>query len=435
MGGHLLMSRKELQRKSILELVANKHITLQGAAERMNLSYRQTLRVYARYCSQGDLGLLHRGRGRPSNRAHPASFRKQVIARYRKRYKEHDLGPTLAAEKLAQDGFEVDHETLRRWLCSEGDWHSRRQRKIHRTRRERRHHFGELVQMDGSHHNWFGRKYAKACLMNMVDDATGYTMGSMDHQETTEAAMIILWRWIEKYGIPQALYTDKKNVYLTTREPTIEEQLAGHEPKTAFGKACEKLGIEIIAAHSPQAKGRVERSNGTYQDRFVKELALRGITTCVTADRLLQDEFCNELNTRFAVTPLEKEDYHRPLSRGIKLEDIFCLETNRTVQNDWIISHEGNHYQILKDNKPLPQPKDKILVRTRLDGSTHLLFKGKDMKFRSLGRRELEQRTKKPITKQPRTRPGTPMPQKGHKPAASHPWAGKCRKQSQELER
>ena len=434
MGGHLLMSRKELKRKSILELVVNKHITLRDAALRMNLSYRQTLRVHARFCAEGDPGLLHRSRGKPSNRAHPASFRKRVIARYRERYKEHDLGPTLAAEKLAQDGFDVDHETLRRWLVSEGDWHSRRKRKIHRTRRERRHHFGELVQMDGSHHNWFGRKHAKACLMNMVDDATSCTMGSMDHQETIEAAMIILWRWIEKYGIPHALYTDKKNVYLATREPTIEEQLAGQKPKTSFGKACEKLGIEIIAANSPQAKGRVERSNGTYQDRFVKELALRGITTCVTADRLLQNEFCDELNTRFAVMPLEKEDYHRPLPKRMKLEEIFCLEADRTVQNDWIISHESNHYQILKDNKPLPHPKDKVLVQKRLDGSLHLLFRGKNLKFKSLNRRELEQRTKKPITKRPPPRPGMPMPQKGHKPAADHPWAGRGKQQSPELE-
>ena len=435
MGGHLLMSRKELKRKSILELVANKHITLGNAAERMNLCYRQTLRVYARFCAQGDLGLLHRSRGRPSNRAHPASFRKQVIARYRKRYKEHELGPTLAAEKLAGDGFDVDHETLRRWLCAEGDWHSRRQRKIHRTRRERRHHFGELVQMDGSHHNWFGRQHAKSCLMNMVDDATGRTMGSLDHQETTEAAMIILWRWIEKYGVPQALYTDKKNVYLTTREPTIDEQLAGQEPKTSFGKACEKLGIEIIAAHSPQAKGRVERSNGTYQDRFVKELALRGITTNQIADRLLQNEFCDDLNSKFAVAPLEKEDYHRRLPKRVKLEDIFCLETNRTVQNDWIISLENTHYQILKDNRPLPHPKEKVLVRTRLDGSVHLLFKDKELKFKPLGRRELEQRTKNAITKQARHKLGTSRPQRGHKPAANHPWVNKNRQQGPEMEK
>ena len=231
MGGHLLMSRKELKRKSVLELAQNKHITLQEASRRMKLGYRQTLRVYARFCSEGDSGLLHRNRGKRSNRAYPADFRQKVVSRYRKRYKKHDLGPTLAAEKLAGDGLEVDHETLRRWLLEDGDWQKQRKRKIHRTRRQRRSHFGELVQMDGSHHNWFGSDHGKKCLMNMVDDATGRTMGLMDNQETTEAAMRLLWRWVDKYGIPLALYTDKKNVYLSTRKPTVEELLAEEEPK------------------------------------------------------------------------------------------------------------------------------------------------------------------------------------------------------------
>ncbi len=145
MGGHLLMSRKELKRKSVLELAQNKHITLREASRRMKLGYRQTLRVYARFCSEGDAGLVHRNRGKRSNRAHPESFRQKIVSRYRKRYKQHDLGPTLAAEKLADEGLEVDHETLRRWLLEAGDWQKQRKRKIHRTRRQRRSHFGEWM--------------------------------------------------------------------------------------------------------------------------------------------------------------------------------------------------------------------------------------------------------------------------------------------------
>ena len=331
MEGHLLMSRKELERKSILALVQLKHITHTEASERMKLSYRQTLRVYKRFVAEGDDGLVHRRRGKPSNRAHPTAFRDTVIERYRTRYKEHGVGPTLAAEKLAEEGLFVDHETLRRWLLEEGDWKKRRKRREHRSRRERRAHFGELVQMDGSHHAWFGSERPKACLMNMVDDATGVTLGSMDDEETTVDAMLLLWRWIEKYGIPVALYTDKKSVYITNREPTLEEQLADEKPLTAFGKACHKLGIEIIPAHSPQAKGRVERSNGTYQDRFVKELALRRITTCATADALLKKSFCDALNEKFAKPPLEKKDYHRPVPKRLKLEDIFCFEEVRRL--------------------------------------------------------------------------------------------------------
>ena len=252
MEGRLLMSRKELHRKSVLELVLAKRLRLVEASKRMHLSYRQTLRVFARFSSQGDAGLVHRRRGHAANRAYRAALREKGLQRYRERYKPHDVGPTLAAEKLAEEGLAGDHETLRRWLLEEGDWKKRRKRRTQRTRRERRAHCGELGQMDGSQHNWFGREKEKACLINMGDDATGKTLGLMDQQDTTEAAMRLLWRWIERYGVPMALYTDKKNGYITGREPTLDEQLAGEEAKTAFGKACHKLGIEIIAAHSPR---------------------------------------------------------------------------------------------------------------------------------------------------------------------------------------
>ena len=391
MEGHLLMSRKELQRKSVLELVAAKCLTLVEASERMQLSYRQTLRVFARFSTEGDAGLVHRRRGQPSNRAYPAGFRNTVLRRYRQRYKEHDVGPTLAAEKLAAEDLAVDHETLRRWLLREGDWKKQRKRKTHRSRRERKAHFGELVQMDGSHHAWFGPERPQACLMNMVDDATGATLGLMDHHETTEAAMRLLWRWIERHGIPMALYTDRKNVFVTDRQPTLEEQLADEQPRTAFGKACAKLGIEIIRAYSPQAKGRVERSNGTYQDRWVKELALRRITTLDTANTLLNNGFTADLNAKFARAPLEKQDYHRRRPKGLKLDDVFCFEHYRAVQNDWTIRYDNRYYQILKDNTPLPKPKDKILVRTHLDGRIQLLYREKPVVFRPISPKQLHE--------------------------------------------
>jgi len=391
MEGHLLMSRKELGRKSILELVKGKRITLVQASKRMHLSYRQTLRVYARFVEQGDEGLVHRSRGQTSNRAYPSAFRDKVLARYRERYRGVDCGPTLAAEKMAKEGLTVDHETLRRWMLAEGEWKRQHKRRNHRSRRERKAHFGELVQMDGSHHHWFGPDKDTACLMNMVDDATGATMGLMDHQETTEAAMNLLRRWIECYGVPLALYTDKKNVYITEREPTLEEQLADETPMTAFGKACHKLGIELIPAHSPQAKGRVERSNGTYQDRLVKELALRRITCFATADKLLRNGFSDELNALFAIAPREEQDYHRALPKQVHLDDVFCFETHRVVQNDWTVRHENRYYQIAKDNRPLPKPKDKILVRLHLDGRVDLLHKDRPLVFTTLTPKQLHQ--------------------------------------------
>jgi transposase-like protein len=423
MEGHLLMSRKELYRKTILEMVQNGHITLLEASHRLKLSYRQTLRVYHRFRSEGDQGLVHRGRGRCSNRAYPDSFRKKVISRYKQRYRRYDLGPTLAAEKMAEDGLVIDHETLRRWLLAEGLWKKRRRRKIHRSRRQRHHHFGDLVQLDGSHHCWFGQDRPQACLMNMVDDATSTTMARMDEQETTVAAMFLLRRWIEKYGIPKALYTDKKNVFVTDRTPTIKEQLAGIEPKTAFAVACDKLGIEIITAHSPQAKGRVERSNGTYQDRLVKELALRRIKTCATADKLLRTTFCDHLNDKFAVTAPRPQDHHHPVPKGLNLEDVFCFDHERTIRNDWTISFQNRHFQIHRDNNPLPQPREKVTVRIRLDGSMDVIYKDRNITFTEIQIRELRLEARRRQAKCPPARvAAASQPQKARKPAANHPW-------------
>lgn len=417
MEGHLLMSAKERRRKSVFDRVAAGQLSLVSASTLVGLSYRQTLRVYRRFREEGDAGLVHRSRGRPGNRSCDARVRAKVLKRYQARYE--GFGPTLACEKLAQEKLFVDHETLRRWLMAEGLWRKRRKRAQHRCRRERKAHFGELVQLDGSHHRWFGPERPACCLMNMVDDATGETRSRLSQMETTEAAMRLLWQWIERYGIPLALYTDRKNVFITDREPTVEEQLAGEEPKTAFGTACEKLGIEIITAHSPQAKGRVERNHGVYQDRLVKEFALRAITTLQSANKLLANGFVDGLNDKFAKPPQSNEDFHRPLPKGLALEDVFCFEQPRTVQNDWCIRYHNRHYQILEHNRPLPKPKDKVLVRTRLDASVHLLFKGHALQYRVLSNTELAKRLR-PEPSSPRS-PSKAPPRKPAKPNRS-PW-------------
>lgn len=411
MAGHLLMSRKERCRKTEFDLVLAGKQTLIEAARRLGLSYRQCRRSFERYRAQGDAGLVHRGRGRSSNRGYSEAFRKRVVKRYRDRYEDLEFGPTLAAEKLVEEGLAVDHETLRRWLIEEGVWKRQRRTRQHRERRERKEHFGELVQMDGSHHQWFGPQRSSACLMNMVDDARGVTMSTMCEQETTQGAMELLWKWVETYGIPRALYTDRKTVFVTDREPTVEEQLAGVEPKTAFGKACEKLGIEIITAYSPQAKGRVERNHGVYQDRLVKELGLRGIKTLSTANKLLHNGFTDQLNTKFACPAPSTIDYHRPVPKNINLSDVFCFEEVRVVQNDWTVRHKNRHYQILKENRSLPKPKDKVVVRVRLDGSVHLIDKDRPLEYRLLSQVELKRRAapKPPPGAKPKTtKPATP---------------------------
>jgi len=236
MGGHLLMSEKERLRKLVMEGVHEGRLTIRGAATRLGVSYRQARRIWKRFRALGDPGLTHRGRGRPSNRAKPAAWREKVIRRYRERYE--GFGPTLACEKLAEEGLVLDHETLRRWLIAARLWVKPPLKVRHRAYRTRRERFGELVQLDGSFHDWFGSDRQNTCLMDMVDDATGTTVARMVDHESTVAAMRILGDWIDRYGIPLALYTDRHRIYQTDRPPTLAEDLAGEPPLSAFGKAC-----------------------------------------------------------------------------------------------------------------------------------------------------------------------------------------------------
>ena len=382
MKGHLLMSQKEIKRMQVLDRVNQGQLTRGEAAEALGISYRQCLRSFKRFSAQGAGGLVHKSRRRPSNRARPPEFREKVVLCYQDRYM--GFGPTLAAEKLTEEGMVLDHETLRRWLLAQGLWHKSRKRRKHRSRRERKAHFGELVQMDGSHHRWFGADKPSVCLINMVDDATGTSLCIMAQEETTAACMQALKLWIKRYGIPKELYTDRKNVFVTDRKPTVEEQLSGQEPLTAFGRAISKLGIEIIKAYSPQAKGRVERSHGVYQDRFVKELKLKGVTTIKGANELLKNGFSLRLNKKFAQKPQTDENYHRPLAKSTNLDQILGFEHKRTVTNDWTVSFEGRIFQILKANRPLPRPKDKVIVRIHLDGRTQLIHSGRRLTYKLL---------------------------------------------------
>lgn len=418
------MSAKERRRLVVFDRLCEGQLSLGAAAEWLGISYRQCGRSYKRYLAEGAKGLVHRNRGQPSNRAKPAEFRGEVLRLYEEKYDGY--GPTLAAEKLEEhDGLVLDHETLRRWLLAANKWTKRRRRRKHRSWRERKAHFGELVQLDGSHHRWFGPDSLGSCLMNMVDDATGTTLAVMAHEETTEAAMRALWAWIELYGVPKALYTDRKNVFVTDREPTIEEQLADIEPMTAFGKACEKLGIEIITANSPQAKGRVERNHGVYQDRFMKELALRGITSIDGANQLLTGGFVDKLNTKFARRARDKQDYHQRVPRGLRLHEVFSFEETRAVTNDWTIRYKNRFLQILKHNRPLPRPKERVTVRTLLDGQIQLLYRNRNLAFQPvtpLRGPVIEETAHKGAQKVPSPSRSAADQGRRHIPSKKHPW-------------
>ena len=406
------MSQKERSRLVVISRVREKAMTIREASEVMGISYRQGRRIYKRYVREGDKGLIHRNRGRPSNRRKPSELKEIVLALYREQY--WDFGPTLAAEKLVErDGYEVDHETLRRWLLAAGLWKRQRKRRKHREWRERKAHFGELVQMDGSHHKWFEDRGEERCLMDMVDDATGNTQALLSEEETTVAAMKVLWAWVERYGIPKALYVDWKNVYVTQREPTLEEQLAGELSLTQFGRACQKLGIEIITANSPQAKGRVERKHGVYQDRWVKELRLAGIRDIEEANQSLYG-FAESLNARFAVEPRSSTDFHRPVPQGMNLRSIFCLEESRTVSNDWVVRYKSRFFQI-EPQSNLPPARRKVMVQEHLDGAIHIVYKDRDVLFT-----EIKEAPRKPTVIHQEQQ--SPQPKRKYSPSPDHPW-------------
>ncbi len=380
MAGKLPMGQKELIRAKLMEQVVQKQISLKDAALKLKIGDRQSKRILKKYRQDGDKGLVHGNLGKPSPHRIDQAIHDQALTLYKECY--HDFGPTLAAEKLSErHGIQVDHETLRRWLIEETMWERHRRRKTYRSRRDRRQCFGELVQFDGSHHDWFEGRRTKCCLMNMVDDATGITLSFLSEEETTADAMTLLWRWIELYGIPQAVYCDKKNAFVLNREPTIDEQLAGIEPKSHFERACEKLGIEVIVANSPQAKGRVERNHGVYQDRFVKELRLAKIDTIKDANAFLVENYLPAINKKFSKKPELADDAHVPMLDKTGLKDIFCYESPRVVSNDFIISYESRIFQIAKEQKLIPRSKEKITVRELLDGTIHLLWQNTSLTF------------------------------------------------------
>ena len=412
------MSERELKRAAVLLRVAQAGWSLVQAAGRMGVSYRQAKRLWKRYRGQGARGLVHGNTGRASNRAKPKSLRRRVVGLLRKKYGGEvgkRFGPTLAAEHLAEeDGIELGVETLRGWMLAEGLWSRDRRRRAHRQRRERKGHFGELVQLDGSFHAWLEGRGPGGCLMNMVDDATGTTLCRLGKEETIWAAVGVLRAWIERYGVPQALYTDWKNVYV--REPSAQERLRGEEPLTQFARMCRELGIEISAASSPQAKGRVERNHGTHQDRLVKKLRLMNIGSLEEANCYLKEKYCEEHNVRFSVTAAAPQDFHLPSPGGRKLEKIFRLERERSLSNDWVVRDENRFYQVERQSQHHAPAKSKVTVCEWQDGRMEIHYRGEKLSWEEIPARPVATRQEH----KPRAR--EEMPKKKWRPGPDHPW-------------
>lgn len=380
------MSSEELRRVEVFGRVASRSLRLVDAQELLQLSYRQTKRLWKRFREEGSDRLQHGSAGRPSHHGKPAAFREQVLQLIRAKYSgsvQERFGPTLAAEHLAEeDGLAIDAETLRRWMLEAGLWSRQRGRKrAHRQRRPRKEHFGELVQLDGSFHAWFEGRGPQGCLMNMVDDATSKTQSHLGKEETIWDAVCVLRLWMETYGVPLALYTDWKNLYKV--KPTPKQELRGEAPLTQFGRMCAQLGIRIIAASSPQAKGRVERKNGVHQDRLVKKFRRKNIATYEAANAYLQTEYLSALNQRFAQPPARLEDYHRPKPSAAELDRIFRLQTERWISNDWVVRYHKRFLQLLPPRR-CDGPRAWAQVYESMDGTLEVTYRGEPVAFAEL---------------------------------------------------
>lgn len=416
------MSEKELRRVAVLGRVAGGELKLVQAAELLEISYRQGKRIWRRYREQGAAGLVHGSAGRASNRGYAGRLRQRVLRLVRKKYSGavgERFGPTLAAEHLAEeDGVEVHAETLRRWMLAEGLWSRARKRAPYRQRRRRKEHFGELVQMDGSFEAWLEERGPEGCLMNLVDDATGTTLCQLGEQETIWAAVGVLRAWIERYGVPQALYTDWKNVYV--REPTAQERMTGEAPFTQYGRMCARLGIRILAAGSPQAKGRVERSHGTHQDRLIKKLRRKNLCTHAGANRYLQQEYLAQHNRRFAQAPAAAENFHRAAPRAAALDKLFRLESSRVISNDWVVSYQGRRLQLQRQSQRYAPAQARVTVWEAEDGRLEVEYRGQTLEWKEIPPAvpsRAAQETVPARTAARRSRVGRAV-----KPAANHPW-------------
>ena len=400
------MSIKELKRLKVIQKAIDRSITQKLAASMIGLSERQFRRILKSVREQGDMGIIHKSRGRPSNRRLPEKTRAKVIKLYKKKY--HDFGPTLASEKLEElDGIKISNESLRAWLLDAGLWKKKRKRSACRQWRQRKECFGQMVQMDGSHHDWLEGRGPELVFMGYIDDANNNVYGRFYDYEGTFPAMDSLKRYVRKYGLPISIYVDKHSTYQSKKRLAAEEELEGvQKPMSQFERALDELGVEVIHANSPQAKGRIERLFGTLQDRLVKEMRLKWIKTKEEANSFLK-EYLPKYNRRFKVEAANSTDAHVKLPRSFKLDKYLCIKTTRTVRSDNTVACNGKLYQI-KEKISV----GKVTLQERVNGSLHIMAEDKSLKYR-----EITERPKKETeARRPRSK------RKPYVPAMDHPW-------------
>ena len=414
------LSMREIDRLRVIRDVLDRRILQRDAAEQLHRSTRQVRRLCRRVEAHGTRGIRHGLRGRPSNHQLAPGLQERALKLVTAHY--HDFGPTFANEKLLErHGLELSTYALRRGMVKEGLWRPKRHKPFHRAWRPRRSCVGELVQLDGSDHDWFEGRGPRCTLIPFVDDATSKVLfGRFAKSEDTLTLMRLAQAYLRRYGRPHAFYVDKDSIYKVNRQADVDEQLRDEQPMTQFTRAMKELGIEVICAHSPQAKGRVERGFKTHQHRLVRELRLASACSIEDGNRLLDQGYFDSHNTRFSVEAANTTDAHRKLLPEHHLEGILSLRCNRTLSNDYTLRYTNKFFQVLEHQPVLVRPGDRVQVEIRLDGTTHLRFKDAYLNF-------------KPIDKRPyrpflQAQPSAAKQRKdnsmgvGSIPAKNHPW-------------
>ena len=419
---------RERDKLHAIRNVLDGRITQAEAAKILRRSERHVRRLCARVRTKGDRGIVHGLRGRPSNNRLDEELLGQALSGLHNPLWE-GFGPTFAQEKLESlYSIMLGAETVRKLMIRTDIWEVHRRGSTHRAWRERRACVGMLVQLDGSPHDWLEGRGPPFVLIIYIDDATSRILyGEFVLVEDTLTLMRTTKAYLRRWGRAVAYYVDKDSIYTINRQAAIEEELRDEQPMTQFTRAMSELGIEVILAHSPQAKGRVERGFRTHQDRLVKELRLAGISTMEQANQFLWEVYIPQHNRRYAVAPAQPIDVHKPLLPGHDLAAILAVKIQRQVQNDFTIQHRNRFYQ-LEEKQPVRLcRKAEITVQERLDGSMHLVFKNRRLRFHAIPGRPLRParpaKSNLAITMRKHGRRGAAsQPSNPSKPARNHPW-------------
>jgi len=411
------MSRKEIERLGVVQEVLNRRTRQKEAARMLSLSTRQVRRIIRKVRIHGEVAVVHGNRGKPSPRRFPEEFKQKVMRIVKKKY--YDFGPSFAAEKLeTAEKLPVNRETVRGWMIENHLWIPRKLRQqgaIH-CWRKRKECFGEMVQTDGSVHDWLEGRGPEMVLMGYIDDATSQVFARFYPQETTGAAMESFKRYIEEYGIPRSLYFDRHSIYKTTRQPNLEEQLKGQLPRTQFEMALEILNVEPIHAYSPQAKGRIERLFCTFQDRLIKELRLAGIKNLPQANGFLK-RYLPRYNCVFAIPPANPKDFHRPIPTELDLNWVFAFREKRVISKDFTVAWSNRVFLLSRPSRALI--KTQATVLEDLKGEIKIWLNNRYLEFQEITPDTLRRiRERKYSTKST----GVKLPRKIWKPPVDHPW-------------